>query len=445
MVAHRFWRAIGLRAYGEGELSLSEFHLLAGTTRVDGAAALTSSVMPTAGSLSYLKDDDTSTAATWSREDGMSLILTWDFGLGGDQDVTDIRVGAAADPAKFLLGTRTQWSDDGTNWTDSYAYGGLLWPGAGSKTTSTPRGIWNKYDTSNGGWTIDASGKVITPAGGTSGGARALPSASNGVRQFELVVTGDMRVLLGVATRAASISPVGADASGWVYVAGPSSAKFSQGVTASYGSVAITGDVIGVVVDFTAGTLTFYKNGVSMGVAFSGLAGELYPAVGVNNVSARTYTLRTGGFAFPVAGAQAWDDTLGAVTGVVGRPQVQDSLPTGASAPKAYGVSRPQVPLRARPDFQLGVWGEGIGRVRGATLDYVAPTNRPYKCLVRLIREVDGLQVREAWSAPDGTYDFQYIDELQSYTVAAYYLAHGKRAVISDGLTLANGKVELMS
>ena len=42
------------------------------------------------------------------------------------------------------------------------------------------------------------------------------------------------------------------------------------------------------------------------------------------------------------------------------------------------------------------------------------------------------------------SYDFQYVDELQSYSVLAYYLEHGKRAVVTDGLTLANGKVELM-
>jgi len=85
------------------------------------------------------------------------------------------------------------------------------------------------------------------------------------------------------------------------------------------------------------------------------------------------------------------------------------------------------------------------GRVRGFTLDYVNPLNKPYSCRVRLVREVDGLIVRELWSKPDGSYDFQYVDELQSYTVIAYYEAHGKRAVVTDGLTLANGKVELMA
>jgi len=98
----------------------------------------------------------------------------------------------------------------------------------------------------------------------------------------------------------------------------------------------------------------------------------------------------------------------------------------------------------SRKNYTLGDLGQSIGRVRGFTLDYVNPLNKPYPCRVRLVRESDGLQIREVWSGADGSYDFQFVDEMQSYTVIAYYLAHGKRAVVTDGLTLANGKVELM-
>jgi len=100
---------------------------------------------------------------------------------------------------------------------------------------------------------------------------------------------------------------------------------------------------------------------------------------------------------------------------------------------------------RGRKDFVYGGFGQGVGRVRGFTLDYVNPLNKPYRCRVRLMREVDGVIVREVWSSEDGSYDFQYVDELQSYTVLAYYLDHGKRAVVSDGLSVANGKVEVMA
>ncbi|MNW21894.1 hypothetical protein D3C71_2230650 [compost metagenome] len=52
--------------------------------------------------------------------------------------------------------------------------------------------------------------------------------------------------------------------------------------------------------------------------------------------------------------------------------------------------------------------------------------------------------MRTQWSAADGSYDFQYIDELETWSVWATYGGFGKRAEVSDGMTLANGKVELM-
>jgi len=118
--------------------------------------------------------------------------------------------------------------------------------------------------------------------------------------------------------------------------------------------------------------------------------------------------------------------------------------PVGVGPAISYGRVAVAAFPRGRKDYLSGVLGEGIGRVRGYTLDYVNPLNKPYPCRVVLVREAGNLAVREQWSKADGSYDFQFVDELQSYTVVAYYLAHGKRAVVTDGLTLANGKVELM-
>ena len=55
---------------------------------------------------------------------------------------------------------------------------------------------------------------------------------------------------------------------------------------------------------------------------------------------------------------------------------------------------------------------------------------------VRLVRERDGLVVRETWSdANTGQYEFRYIDELQTWTVIAYDYEQNFRAVIADGIT----------
>jgi hypothetical protein len=56
--------------------------------------------------------------------------------------------------------------------------------------------------------------------------------------------------------------------------------KYNAGAGATYGATYADNDVIGIALDMDAGTLTFYKNGVSQGTAFTGLSGTFTPAVG---------------------------------------------------------------------------------------------------------------------------------------------------------------------
>ena len=66
--------------------------------------------------------------------------------------------------------------------------------------------------------------------------------------------------------------------------------KRSDSTASAYGATYTAGDVIGCALDLDAGTLTFYKNNVSQGVAFTGLTGIWYAscdtgASGVTNVN----------------------------------------------------------------------------------------------------------------------------------------------------------------
>lgn len=56
--------------------------------------------------------------------------------------------------------------------------------------------------------------------------------------------------------------------------------KGSGGTYTAYGAAYAENDVIGVALDMDNGTLTFYKNGVSQGVAYTGITGEYYASVG---------------------------------------------------------------------------------------------------------------------------------------------------------------------
>lgn len=279
----------------------------------------------------------------------------------------------------------------------------------------------------------------------------AYTPRSSGVRQFEIVQGGTNSATLGVQTALGAVTgSVGSTADGFGVF--PSSGqKNNSGVAAAYGTSGAVGTVWGVVVDFSAGTITFYKNGVSMGVAYTNalLTGEMYPAIGGNTSTIQTATAKFSGFTFPIAGASAWGDGESIIRTDVAIPlRAGGGMGEGiqVTTPLAsYGQTIGTVLGRLRGDFQLGALGLQVGRVQGTTKDKATPSNIPVSERVRLYREKDGLLLREVWSTPGtGAYSFDYIDELETYTVLSYDHDKAFRAVVADGLNLANGGVELM-
>lgn len=95
----------------------------------------------------------------------------------------------------------------------------------------------------------------------------------------EVTVGAGTSLMLGVATSAASTAQfIGQNAYGWGYYQNGN--KYNAGASAAYGATFTSGDVIGIHFKKSTGELTFYKNGVSQGVAYSGLlAGPYFFAV----------------------------------------------------------------------------------------------------------------------------------------------------------------------
>lgn len=446
MAAHRYWRALGFEAYGSTGLELSEFQLLAASTRVDAVATLTSNIAPDSGSLANLKDDSTATVAFWSASNVRSLVLSWDFG-GSAQDVTDVVIGGGSSIDKFLFSLALQYSDDAITWT-AYNWGSgvsatgrgpIAWPGAYAQTVSVTRGVWNYSDMVTG---YSVTGGATLNCNGTSnsGKARAWSVQSSGIRQFELLLTANNIARLGVATFAAPLNtPTGNDVgASWAFNCSTGE-KAIAGSVSAYSTALVLGTVLGVTVDFTTGTLTFYKNGVSLGTAATGLPAGLYPSVYFNPSSTATCALKTSGFTYPIAGASAWDDALAVPlsVGSAGRaPLTALDVPTSASGVVTYGtLNLSNSNIKTRNDFYTGVLGQGIGRISG-TVKEIGTPNVPVFVRVRLVRERDFLPVREMWSDPiTGAYQFDYVDELQKYTVIAFDHTHTERAVIGDNLT----------
>lgn len=75
--------------------------------------------------------------------------------------------------------------------------------------------------------------------------------------------------------------------------------KYNNNIPTAYGATFTSSDVIGVALDMTTGALEFYKNGVSQGVAFTGISGTLYPTDTVFSGTNSPSTSNFGASAFP--------------------------------------------------------------------------------------------------------------------------------------------------
>lgn len=496
MAAHRYWRALGLEAYGLAGLDISEFQLLAVATRVDASATLTSTIAPATGALDALKDDDTSTGATWSAADLKTLVLSWDFGVGGGQDVTDIRIGSSADATKFLLVAKLQWSDDAATWTDFYTFVGIAWPGKRAKTlsdgtqsaqvlASAPL-LYYKLDEVSGTAYADATGNGRTGTGsGTITPQAGLNADSSGSQIFGAttaqILTADpfgsayagawtVRGFIKATSSGGVLANRGRDGfGGWSIsvnilattgVISASAVYAGSGYTASSAAGAYTyGTAAEVVAQYVVGTgLRLFLNGVLVAAAAVPGGGALRDStigltVGMGNGS---------GVAGTECDEVAWWNTaltVAQIRSLANPGKIARNLVAGRTAfstpfdvPSAVSIALPYGAVNMRPynirgrrDFTTGVLGQGIGRVKGTTKDKGSP-NVPVSERVRLYREVDGLLVREAWStAGTGAYSFDYVDEMQTYTVISYDHDKAYRAVVADGLSLANGGVEVIA
>ena len=127
-----------------------------------------------------------------------------------------------------------------------------------NKSPSSTVSNGNLRQTPSGGWyraysTIFFASTAAFYAEATM---TSLNSGSNGVR-------------VGVANANSVYTYLGSDANSWSY--DNQGNKYTNGSLSSYGASYVQGDVIGIL--FNNGSLTFYKNGVSQGVAYSGLTG----------------------------------------------------------------------------------------------------------------------------------------------------------------------------
>lgn len=162
-----------------------------------------------------------------------------------------------------------------------------------------------------GGTAVLQSANTVVATLSGNGSARSDIGHSSGHFYCEMLpVCGDAVFVIGVVTGSADLSSYpGHDANGYGYYAHDGT-KYNNGSPGAYGATYFLGAVIGI--EYNNGDITFYVNGVSQGVAFSGIVGNVYPAWGPGTVDPllRTAVLNLGSnmpFRYPMpAGASSW-------------------------------------------------------------------------------------------------------------------------------------------
>jgi hypothetical protein len=130
------------------------------------------------------------------------------------------------------------------------------------------RGNYSVFNPISSGGTVTNGNLSSSNNDTTTYGTIAINS---GKFYWEYTITacsGGASIALGVS-KDTSRSTGGAWGANDVFVYQSGGNKYGNGTSGSYGATYTTGDVIGVALDMTGYTLTFYKNGVSQGTAFS--------------------------------------------------------------------------------------------------------------------------------------------------------------------------------
>ncbi|SPQ95478.1 B30.2/SPRY domain-containing protein [Plasmodiophora brassicae] len=131
---------------------------------------------------------------------------------------------------------------------------------------------------------------------------RSIVSYSSGVAFIEITITNDAKTTnswkfcVGIVPSAFQCNSqrawVGAQDS-WAYIAGTGGKANNSGQSSPYGDQFGQGDKIGILVDFEAKTVEFFKNGISQGIAFRNVEGSVHAAVSMTGTGSAV-TIRQG-------------------------------------------------------------------------------------------------------------------------------------------------------
>lgn len=492
MPAARYWRAVGIEAYGGGNLELSAFHLYDDQqVRRDATATLTSTVAPVSGLLSNLQDDDTASVVSFDPHPA-GFALQWDFGLDGAVAISTARLGSAQSIDRFLSHFALQYSTTGANWTTLANLGRFAWPGSNSMTTlaagdpyySSVVLMLHGDGTSGTKVVVDDS---PTPKPLTCKGTAQVSSAQSKFGGASLKLGGAVGdgidtpyhpdFDLGTADFAiefdlwlASWGKAGIFGLYYTQIVGCQEQSLVNGWAVwlkgtSTGRAAVEMRIAGINSEFSysfglntwyhievsraSGTVRCFVNGALVGSASNAGSGNgtRKLSIGYHQDDQRGDTFVLDGFLEELRITRGLARNTSAYTpppasypgGLVG---VFEAIPVSARTIPAPERLLPAVDLppttahghlREFPFFD--VFNGGLGLIIGTVKEKSLPANVPLARKVWLMDEASGMVVRETWSdATTGAYEFRGVKQGVKYTVLAYDYTHTYRAVVADNL-----------
>jgi hypothetical protein len=272
------------------------------------------------------------------------------------------------------------YSGNGNNWTpnnfsvsagagnDSLVDVPTNW-GVDTGVGGTVRGnycTWNPLDKNASISTLNGNLDAFV-ASGSWFSVRATFGMSSGKWYWECTPDSSAAVIIGIGTPQATLSTyVGGDAFGWSYF-NSNGNKFNNNTSTAYGSTYTTNDVIGIAFDADAGTLTFYKNGVSQGTAFTGLTnGPYLPMVGIGGALTVTANFGQRPFAYTAPSGFKALNTQNLPTPTIGAtPATQAGKFFNTVLYTGNGTSQSITGVGFQPDF---VWGKSRSNVSNHAL-----------------------------------------------------------------------------
>jgi hypothetical protein len=202
--------------------------------------------------------------------------------------------GSNAGLGKDFSGNANYWTTNNISVTAGVTYDAMIDSPTLTSATVANYCVMNPLKINGSAGTFSNANLNVTVAGDSSNSGTMAFSSGKIYFEVQLTAATESTAMIGIAdSNFAQAVFTNGGAINYGYVG--TGVKGSNGSYVSYGASYTVNDIIGVAADLDAGTLVFYKNGVSQGTAYTSIAGTFIPVVGNGNSgTTKTYVANFG-------------------------------------------------------------------------------------------------------------------------------------------------------